>query len=94
MLNLQQDNETSTEKSAMKKGLGEKYFLPRSPFQRTLNFPFKSQPGPTHMLPEVMLRREFKIAGQIGESGQKEKLSYLSLARQIEVGIEKGHTDT
>lgn len=46
------------------------------------------------MLPEVMLRREFKIAGQIGESGQKEKLSYLSLARQIEVGIEKGHTDT
>lgn len=77
----------------MKKGLGEKYFLPRSPL-RTLNFPFKSQPGPTHMLPEVMLRREFKIAGQIGESGQKEKLSYLSLVRQIEVGIEKGHTDT
>lgn len=25
--------------------------------------------GPSHMLPEVTLRREFKICGQIGESG-------------------------
>lgn len=45
-------------------------------------------------LPEVTLRREFKIFGQIGESGQKDKLSYLSLIRQIEVGLDKGHSDT
>lgn len=37
------------------------------------------------MLPEVMLRREFKIAGQIGESGQKEKLSNeVNEARKVE----------
>lgn len=45
-------------------------------------------------MPEVTLRREFKIFGQIGESGQKDKLSYLSLIRQIEVGLDKGHSDT
>lgn len=50
--------------------------------------PLKS---PAHGWPEVTLRREFKIFGQIGESGQKDKLSYLSLLRQIEMGTEKGH---
>lgn len=40
------------------------------------------------------MRREFKICGQIGETGQRDKLSYLSLVRQIELGIEKGHTQT
>lgn len=44
-------------------------------------------------LTEVTLRREFKIWGQIGESGQKEKLSYPSLVRQMEVGLEKGHSE-
>lgn len=50
--------------------------------------------GPSNMLPEVTLRREFKICGQIGESGQKDKLSYLSLVRQIEIGTEKGHAES
>ncbi len=45
-------------------------------------------------LTEVTLRREFKIWGQIGESGQKEKLSYPSLIHQMEVGLEKGHSET
>ena len=34
--------------------------------------------------------REFKISGQIGEPGQKDKLSFSSLAHQIEQGISKG----
>lgn len=42
-------------------------------------------------LPEVMLRREFRIIGQIGEAGQKDKLSYTSLINQIESGQRKGH---
>lgn len=42
-------------------------------------------------LPEVTLRREFRIIGQIGEVGQKEKLSYTSLINQIESGQRKGH---
>ena len=35
-----------------------------------------------------MFRREFKIIGQIGEVGQREKLSYVSLIRQVEVGLD------
>lgn len=42
-------------------------------------------------LPEVTLRREFRIIGQIGEAGQKDKLSYTSLINQIEAGQRKGH---
>ena len=68
--------------------------LPHNPPQRTIDFPLRSRPEPNRILPEVTLRREFKIMGQIGESGQKEKLSYLSLVRQIEVGQEKGHAET
>lgn len=36
-------------------------------------------------------RKDFKIAGQIGEPGQKDKLTFSSLARQIESGINKGY---
>lgn len=62
--------------------------------------PFKSNTRydkriePSQKLTEVTLRREFKIWGQIGERGQKEKLSYPSLIRQMEVGLEKGHSET
>lgn len=34
-------------------------------------------------------QREFKISGQIGEPGQRDKLSFSSLAHQIENGIKK-----
>lgn len=34
--------------------------------------------------------KEFKISGQIGEPGQKDKLTFSSLAHQIEHGIGKG----
>lgn len=33
--------------------------------------------------------REFRIAGQIGEPGQKDKLTFSSLAHQIETGLNK-----
>lgn len=42
-------------------------------------------------LPEVTLRREFRISGQIGDAGQKDKLSYTSLINQMESGQRKGH---
>lgn len=46
--------------------------------------------------PEVkaVFRREFKISGQIGEPGQKDKLSFTSLARQIESGLAKGFKES
>ena len=36
-------------------------------------------------------KRELKIIGQIGEPGQKDKLSFVSLARQIEGALRKGY---
>lgn len=42
-------------------------------------------------IPEVTMRREFRVFGQIGEAGQKEKLSYTSLNNQIESGVRKGY---
>jgi len=41
----------------------------------------------------VTLMREFKIHGSIGNPGQKEKLTYISLQRQIQEGITAGHAE-
>ena len=40
-----------------------------------------------------VLRRQFKIIGQIDEPNQKDKLSYTSLVRQIEAGVDQGFTE-
>ena len=40
-----------------------------------------------------VLRREFKISGQIGGPGQKDKLTFVSLVRQIEGASSKGYSD-
>lgn len=44
-------------------------------------------------VPEVTIRRDFKISGQIGERGQKDKLSYTNLMHQVDTGLQKGHTE-
>ena len=41
-----------------------------------------------------VLRREFKINGQIGEPGQKDKLTFVSLVRQIESASSKDYSET
>lgn len=58
--------------------------------------PLVKSPGPPleSQAHEVTLRREFKICGQVGESGQKDKLLYISLVRKIGIGAGKGHTET
>lgn len=43
--------------------------------------------------PEVTIRREFRINGQIGERGQKDKLSYSNLIHQIEMGRNRNHSE-
>lgn len=48
---------------------------------------------PVNRLPEVTIRRDFKICGQIGEKGQKDRLSYTNLMHQIERGLNKGHSE-
>ena len=40
-----------------------------------------------------VLRRQFKILGQIGEADQKDKLTYNSLVRQIKSGKGQGYKD-
>ena len=39
------------------------------------------------------MRCQFKIIGQVGEPNQKDKLSYTSLVRQIEAGVDQGFTE-
>lgn len=51
------------------------------------------QQPPLNRLPEVTIRREFRIHGQIGERGQKEKLSFTNLMHQIDMGLNKGHSE-
>ena len=42
----------------------------------------------------AFLRREFKISGQIGEPGQADKLTFVSLTHQIDSGIKRGYKET
>ena len=40
-----------------------------------------------------LLRHEFKISGQIGEPGQTEKLTFVSLMHQIDSGLKRGYQE-
>ncbi|KAK7902008.1 hypothetical protein WMY93_018777 [Mugilogobius chulae] len=40
-----------------------------------------------------MYRKDFRIVGQIGEVGQKDKLNFTCLERQIERGLKKGYEE-
>eukprot|EP00794_Sanderia_malayensis_P011481 gene11481-12678_t len=40
-----------------------------------------------------IFRRELKIQGQIGEQGRGDQVSFVSLSRQIESGLEKGYSE-
>lgn len=54
---------------------------------------FRESDSPFSRAPEVVIRREFRLNGQIGELGQKDKLSYTNLMHQIDTGRRKGHSD-
>ena len=41
----------------------------------------------------LSLKREFKISGQIGDPGQTEKLTFVSLTNQIDYGIKCGYPE-
>ena len=42
---------------------------------------------------QQLLRRDFKIQGQIGKKGEKDKLTFSSLIYQIEAGLAKGYSE-
>ena len=60
--------------------------LETKPANSTTN-PSTDQPSGTT---QPVWRKEFKVQGQIGDPGQKDKLSFVSLARQINAGLKKG----
>lgn len=43
--------------------------------------------------PNHYWQKDFKISGQIGEPGQKDKLTFSSLAHQIENGLSRGYAE-
>lgn len=43
--------------------------------------------------PSPCWRKDFKISGQIGEPGQIDKLTFSSLAHQIETGLNRGYPE-
>ena len=52
-----------------------------------------SQLEKTKAVPSL-LHREFKLSGQIGEPGQTEKLTFVSLMHQIDSGLNLGYKDS
>ena len=41
-----------------------------------------------------MLRREFKLSGQIGEPGQTEKFTLVSIMHHIDSGLKRGYKES
>ena len=40
------------------------------------------------------VKRDFNISGQIGEAGQQDKLTYVALIHQIDLGLTKGFKES
>lgn len=54
----------------------------------------KTKSVSSKLLTTSALRRQFKINGQIGEPDQKGKISFSSLARQIQIGLTQGYVES
>ena len=50
-------------------------------------------PSSTEVAAGPVFRREFKIFGQIGDAGQKDKITFLSLMHQIEAGLARKYKE-
>ncbi len=102
------DDETSGTQRGMdglrasnkQQGLGIKQATTFSaPFNDSLHQPQNrvtpqvSMPLPASAQPSPYWRKDFKISGQIGEPGQKDKLTFSSLAHQIENGLNRGYPE-
>lgn len=65
---------------------------------RTIKSIVTNETVPVHTAPahanSPPWRKDYKISGQIGEPGQKDRLTFSSLARQIENGLSKGYPES
>ena len=66
---------------------------PSTPSSQTPSSQTPAQAPAMQTASQVTLRREFKIAGQIGEPGQRDKLSFSSLIHQIQSGLDKKYPE-
>jgi len=83
-------------KSAMKQKLSEIEQLEEvdtksNIVQPQLQITAHPQPLVNTQHPSPHWHKDFKISGQIGDPGQKEKLIFSSLAHQIEKGLSRGY---
>ena len=49
--------------------------------------------SPELLSPTSALKKDFRIIGQVGQGGNKDKLAFSGLCRQIDEGLSKGYTD-
>ena len=49
--------------------------------------------SPELLSPTSALKKDFRIIGQVGQSGNKDKLAFSGLCRQIDEGLSKGYTE-
>lgn len=68
---------------------------------KTKSIPSDTKPGTVSseesvhkLLTTSAPRRQFKINGQTGEPDQKDKISFSSLARQIQIGLTQGYVES
>ena len=62
--------------------------------KESAEFPVTKETEHEKLFNSSILKREFKISGTIGEPGQTEKLSFVSLTHQIDSGIKRGYKET
>ena len=65
--------------------------MDRKPFS-AIKHDIKIEPGERDFITKVQKLREFKISGSIGGDGQKDTLSYASLAFQMKRGKDEGYS--
>ena len=90
-LQIESDNARQTLLEQLKNAKGK--LLETNPFFcASSNVANNSKPESVKPGPSVLVR-EFKISGQIGEPGQHDTLTYVSLTHQIDSQLEKGYSE-
>ena len=86
------------EVAALRLSLQEKESAMHDLMKNSMNAPLSSstpvksvETAPTN---GSVWRKDLKISGQIGEPGQKDRLTFSSLARQIENGLSRGYPES
>lgn len=95
---VEEQESLQKEVEALRLSLQQKESAMHDLMKNSMNPPLSSSTPVKNMAPAPtngsMWRKDFKISGQIGEPGQKDRLTFSSLARQIENGLSKGYPES